>query len=612
MPSKTCPHCRKPFPNADCLNRHISHSEKCLTEHKEDIARRGIDAWSMPVKNGESLSQEEYVDTVDPLQPMNDIDLDLEINVEELSLDNEDIGDPLPIATDTSAAPNQALSPPQDAAPSNHHSSRQTTVEEVPDEGDLLENDRYIHPCPKELQAGVPIGHGVPDFEKIRERLNNEGNEWRPFADEDKWELAEWLLCNVSQMQAEAFLKLPITQQCIKPSYGNLKTFMKKIDQLPTQTPEWKCDIITVTGDKIDCNGKLAVEELELWHCNPIECVKELFGNPAFHDLLAYAPEKAYTDENGTNQIYDEMWTGDWWWETQKKLPFGATIAALILSSNKTQLTQFHGDKSAWPIYLTLGNIDKVTRRRPTAHATVLIGYLPVAKLECFKDDTHSVTGYCHEGVDILCADTFIRRVYLLLAAYMADFPEQCLVACCKESYCPKCCVEPSQRVILEHKKSGHHVPAFTKEGLRLVWKSFWIELLHCDIFTCFTPDILHQLHKGVFKDHLVDWCMEIASKTEIDEQFKRMPNFPGLRHFKKGISFVSQWTGREHKEMQCVFISILQDAVQPAVLRTAVAVVDFIYYSRLYVHTSEMLASLESALKTFHDNKQIIINTGV
>ncbi|KAK0435049.1 Zn-finger domain-containing protein [Armillaria borealis] len=413
----------------------------------------------------------------------------------------------------------------------------------------------------------------------------------RSFAQEVQL-LAEWLLKNVGQMQADAFLKLPITAG-------------------------WKCDIVTVKEDKIDANGKPAVEDLELWHRDPVECVKELMGNPAFRELLAYAPEQAFHDEQGTNRIFDQMWMGDWWWETQKQLPIGATIAALILSSDKTQLTHFHGDKSAWPIYLTLGNIDKATRCRPTAHATVLIGYLPVTKLECFDD----------EGVDMLCADGLIHRVYPLLAAYIADFPEQCLIACCKESFCPRCHVEPQVRgeyvesllhdpertsVILEQKHSGRRVQAFNKEGLRAVWQLFWLDLPHCDIFTCFTLDILHQLHKGVFKDHLVEWCMEIASTPEINEHFKCIPNFPGLWHFKKGISFVSQWTGREHKEMQRVFIGVLQGAVQPVVLRTAVTVLNFIYYSRLYIHTSATLDALESALKTFHENKAIIIDVGV
>ena len=46
-------------------------------------------------------------------------------------------------------------------------------------------------------------------------------------------------------------------------------------------------------------------------------------------------------------------------------LPAGVTIAPVILSSDKTQLSRFSGDKQAWPVYLTLGNIPKELRRKP-------------------------------------------------------------------------------------------------------------------------------------------------------------------------------------------------------------------------------------------------------
>lgn len=230
------------------------------------------------------------------------------------------------------------------------------------------------------------------------------------------------------------------------------------------------------------------------------------------------------------------------------------------------------------------------------------------------------------QGVDMVCADGFIRTAYPILAAYIADYPEQCLVACCQENCCPSCAVKPKQRgeyetcsvwrdpdktlAALDSEKDGIRSAYFRDHKLRRV-NPFWRDLPHCDIFTCFTPDLLHQLHKGVFKDHLVSWATAAVKggEAEVDARFKSMSLHPDLRHFKKGISLISQWTGHEHKNMEKVFLGVLAGATDARVILAARGILDFIYLAHFGSHTDDSLDRLDAAWLMFHDNKAVFID---
>ena len=100
------------------------------------------------------------------------------------------------------------------------------------------------------------------------------------------------------------------------------------------------------------------------------------------------------------------------------------------------------------------------------------------------------------------------------------------------------------------------------------------------DIYEILTPDLLHQLIKGTFKDHLVTWVGKYLSLNhgearakeildDIDRRFvifqfsyqliimlvnriAAAPLFPNLRRFPQGRRF-KQWTGDDSKALMKV-----------------------------------------------------------
>lgn len=110
----------------------------------------------------------------------------------------------------------------------------------------------------------------------------------------------------------------------------------------------------------------------------------------------------------------------------QETLPPGSTVIPVIFASDQTHLTNFSGDKKAWPVYLTIGNIVSTVRNKPSAMAMILVALLPVppklkgqkaAQVDAQRDVNrrilHSVLEQVFQpmrspgqhGIELACAD---------------------------------------------------------------------------------------------------------------------------------------------------------------------------------------------------------------
>lgn len=206
-------------------------------------------------------------------------------------------------------------------------------------------------------------------------------------------------------------------------------------------------------------------EAMEFYSRDVEDCLRALWGDPAFADQLVFQPERQYAEKDKLTRIYHEMHTGKWWWRIQVSCLLSiyrelcscviiqkkvedytgrdkCTLIPLILSSDKTQLTTFR-NKSAYPVYLTIGNLPKHIRRKPSRQGQVLLGYLPMSKLGHITNKTshcRAMGNLFHgcmcpmlkplekagrEGIVMVSGDGKVRRCFPIFATYIGDYPEQ-------------------------------------------------------------------------------------------------------------------------------------------------------------------------------------------
>ncbi len=237
----------------------------------------------------------------------------------------------------------------------------------------------------KEVSAGKIVEEDSlsPEERPKKASTIDKDDPWWPFGSRHDWNLASWFSrAGCGKGDIEDYFKEPdFFQNEDSTNSHAIRThidLMRHIYSIPYGIPggdHWQQQEIRIKSQMKD--GKAAVYFVK--YRSVKECISFLLGFPPFAADMAFAPVRKFHGDRAA-RVYDEMYTGEWWWETQDKLPPGATVVPIILATDKTLMTKLRGDQSAWPVYLTIGNLSRKVRRKQTVPSVLLLGLLPICK----------------------------------------------------------------------------------------------------------------------------------------------------------------------------------------------------------------------------------------
>ncbi|KAF7368420.1 hypothetical protein MVEN_00164700 [Mycena venus] len=386
---------------------------------------------------------------------------------------------------------------------------------------------------------------------------------------------------------------------------------------------------------------------------DPRLTLRRQLANPDFKDDMDFAAKRVYAAD-GTREYMDFM-SGNWAWRHSDliaKIPRckGTTFVPAILGSDKTTVSVATGQNEYYLLYIFNGLIHNNVRR---AHgdSVTLIGFLAIPKTDCEHGDSTEFRTFWwnlfHGSVRrilqsllpgmmqpevTLFGDGHYRRVVYGLGPYIADYPEQVLLACVVQGWCAHCTASNKNLDGASGRRSQRHSEAlFDAFSHKKLWDDYGIipdvlpftwDFPRADIHELLSPDLLHQVIKGTFKDHLVTWVGEYlelvhgaaeAKKimADIDRRVAAVPPFSGLRRFPEGRGF-KQWTGDDSKALMKVYLPAIEGHVPAQMIRALSAFLEFCYLVRRNIISERTLDQIDAALARFHHERTIFEESGV
>ncbi|KAF7325721.1 hypothetical protein MKEN_00422400 [Mycena kentingensis (nom. inval.)] len=465
-------------------------------------------------------------------------------------------------------------------------------------------------------------------------------NYYYPFANGDEWDFGRFLTTSSLRMrEIDEFLKLPIVQKHLLPhlTFKSAKELRQRVELLPTG-PRWVAQTIKYPGFPTK-------RPIVLFYRNSLDCAQLILRHPVLKKHIDLIPTLL---TQGGERIHKEWINSDSAWQMQQAIPAGRTVLGIVASSDKTNISVMNGDRVAHPFLLSLANLHSEVASKASSNAFIMTALLPVPKFLCEKKLRGIMEKrLLHQCLDIICgplklaardgaplstSDGGIIVAHTPLVSYIVDTPEAADLSGVKG--------KTSHLTMASHKTFGDAVRQPERTGAS-TWEAicsvtarvspddvaayqkaakahpnrlsgvhlpFWRDWpLSTDPSKFLTPEVLHHIHKAFF-DHDFQWGRTILGDAEIDFRLSLLHPRSGSRHFHDGVTRLKQLGGREHRELQRSFISIIAEAAPREVLCALRALMDFRFMAQAPQIDESTLIRMEALLAQFHELKHHII----
>ncbi|EIW82007.1 hypothetical protein CONPUDRAFT_152895 [Coniophora puteana RWD-64-598 SS2] len=373
---------------------------------------------------------------------------------------------------------------------------------------------------------------------------------WAPFDSRAEFDFAfdHYVTAESSASEirrALSFWDAVVTPHGDAAPWRNEKDVYDTIDQIPEGGIPWKVYKIRYSGPRPLSPPKWMTETYELCTRDSRAILHHQLATRDFEDKIHYAPYRHFNHEG--KRVFSDLMSGEWAWRQ----------ADTLADDPRTHGAMF--------VPIVAGS-DKTTVSVATGHQEFHPVWL-----------SGIVSGWCPK------CDA---------KPDAPDDPDARRRTCDKtDHYCARLDTNA----------------LWTKYGIRQDYRPFMHHFPRADIHELLSPDLLHQVIKGTFKDHIVAWVNaylkivhgETQGSAIIDEI--DLPSFPGLHRFPDGRDF-EQWTGDDSKALMKVYLPAIAGFVPVKMVQCLSAFLDFCYIARQNSLSADDLDHLDTALSRFHN----------